>query len=53
LGILVGLTNVVSRSAIEKAIMARAPKGTEELNQKALQRGFAEAEAILAVKEKA
>lgn len=53
LGILVGLTNIVTRSAIEKAIIARAPKGTEELNQKALLRGFAEAEALLSVKEKA
>ncbi|MGB9673174.1 MAG: 2-oxoacid:acceptor oxidoreductase family protein [Anaerolineales bacterium] len=53
LGILVGLTGIVSRESINKAIIARAPKGTEELNQKALERGFAEAQAILAVKEKA
>ncbi|GAB4476682.1 MAG: 2-oxoacid:acceptor oxidoreductase family protein [Anaerolineales bacterium] len=53
LGILVGLTGVVTREAIEKAIMARAPKGTEEMNYKALERGFLEAEKLLAVKQKA
>ncbi len=52
LGMLVGLTKLVSRDAINKAIIARAPRGTEELNQKALERGFAEAEANLAVNEK-
>ena len=46
LGVLVGLTNVVSREAIEKAVAARAPKGTEEMNRKALQAGFAAAEAV-------
>ncbi len=40
LGVLVGLTNVVSREAIEKAVTARAPRGTEEMNRKALQAGF-------------
>ena len=48
LGVLVGLTNLVSREAIEKAITARAPKGTEEINRKALQAGFAAAEQIKA-----
>ena len=46
LGLLVGLTSVVSREAIEKAVLARAPKGTEEINRKALQAGFAAAEGI-------
>jgi 2-oxoglutarate ferredoxin oxidoreductase subunit gamma len=46
LGVLVGLTGVVSRDAIEKAVTARAPKGTEEMNRKALQAGFAAAEGI-------
>src|SRR5512146_25919 len=41
LGALVALTNLVSRSAIETAGMARAPKGTEEMNRKALLAGFA------------
>jgi 2-oxoglutarate ferredoxin oxidoreductase subunit gamma len=46
LGVLVGLTGVVSRSAIEKAVAARAPRGTEELNRKALEAGFAAAEKV-------
>jgi 2-oxoglutarate ferredoxin oxidoreductase subunit gamma len=40
LGVLVGLTGVVSREAIEKAVTARAPRGTEEMNHKALEAGF-------------
>lgn len=40
LGIIVALTNVVSKESIEKAVLARAPKGTEETNKKALQLGF-------------
>ena len=40
LGVLVGLTGVVSRGAIEKAVTARAPHGTEEMNRKALEAGF-------------
>ncbi len=40
LGVLVGLTGVVARAAIEKAVLARAPKGTEELNRLALEKGF-------------
>jgi 2-oxoglutarate ferredoxin oxidoreductase subunit gamma len=46
LGVLVGLANVVSRDAIEKAVTARAPKGTEEMNRKALQAGFVAAERV-------
>lgn len=48
LGVLVGLTAVVSRQAIEAAVTARAPKGTQELNMKALQAGFAAADALKA-----
>jgi len=44
LGVLVGLTGVVSRQALEKAVAARAPRGTEEMNRKALEAGFAAAE---------
>jgi 2-oxoglutarate ferredoxin oxidoreductase subunit gamma len=44
LGVLVGITGVVSREAIEKAVTARAPKGTEDMNRKALQIGFAVAD---------
>jgi len=46
LGVLVGLTNLVTRESIEKAVTARAPKGTEEMNRKALQAGFAAAEQV-------
>jgi 2-oxoglutarate ferredoxin oxidoreductase subunit gamma len=48
LGVLVGLTNLVSREAIEKAVTARAPKGTEAMNRLALQAGFAAAERVKA-----
>lgn len=44
LGVLVGLTDIVSRKAIEKAVAARAPKGTEEMNRAALEAGFAVAD---------
>ncbi|MTI81090.1 MAG: 2-oxoacid:ferredoxin oxidoreductase subunit gamma [Firmicutes bacterium] len=40
LGALVGLTGVVSRESLSNALMARVPKGTEELNTKALETGF-------------
>jgi 2-oxoglutarate ferredoxin oxidoreductase subunit gamma len=40
LGVLVGLSGVVSREAIEKAVLARVPAGMEELNRRALQAGF-------------
>jgi 2-oxoglutarate ferredoxin oxidoreductase subunit gamma len=45
LGVLVGLTGVVSRQAIEKAVTARAPRGTEEMNRQALEAGFTAAAA--------
>jgi 2-oxoglutarate ferredoxin oxidoreductase subunit gamma len=44
LGVLVGLTQIVSREAIEKAVAARAPKGTADMNRAALLAGFAAAE---------
>lgn len=40
LGVLVGLTQVVSIPAIEAAVVARVPKGTGELNLKALRAGL-------------
>ncbi len=46
LGVLVGLTGVVSRQALEKAVTARAPKGTEEMNRKALEAGYTAAEEL-------
>jgi len=50
LGLLAGLTGVVSRPALEKAVAARAPRGTEEMNLAALAAGYEEA-ARLGVKE--
>jgi 2-oxoglutarate ferredoxin oxidoreductase subunit gamma len=46
LGVLVGLTGVVSRNAITQAVANRAPKGTEEMNQAALSAGFAAADLV-------
>jgi 2-oxoglutarate ferredoxin oxidoreductase subunit gamma len=40
LGLLAGLTEVVSREALEAAVSARAPRGTADLNLKALAAGF-------------
>ncbi len=45
LSFLVGKTGLVSRTALEEAILARTPKGTQELNLKAVARGFSEGEA--------
>ncbi len=41
LGVIAGLSKVVSREAIEQAVLARVPRGTEELNRRALEEGFA------------
>jgi 2-oxoglutarate ferredoxin oxidoreductase subunit gamma len=51
LGILVGLTGLVSRQAIEQAVSAHAPRGTAELNSRALQAGFEQAEIILKARQ--
>jgi 2-oxoglutarate ferredoxin oxidoreductase subunit gamma len=40
MGALVGLTQVVSTEALKAAVLARVPKGTEKLNQQALELGF-------------
>jgi len=40
LGLIVGLTGVVSEKAIRAAVAARAPRGTEEMNLKALEAGL-------------
>ena len=40
LGLLAGLTGIVSREALEAAIRARAPRGTADVNLKALAAGF-------------
>ncbi len=46
LGFLSGLSGVVSKEALEKAVADRVPAGTEEMNLKALAAGFAEAERL-------
>jgi 2-oxoglutarate ferredoxin oxidoreductase subunit gamma len=45
LGVLVGLSGVVSREAVVQAVLARVPAGMEDLNRKALQVGFDLAQA--------
>ncbi len=40
LGLLVGLTGIVSREALEAAVRDRAPRGTASINLKALAAGF-------------
>lgn len=40
LGALVQITGIVSHESLEKAVLNRVPKGTEELNKKALQIGM-------------
>jgi len=46
LGFLVGLAGIVSRQALQDAVLTRAPAGTGEMNVTALRRGFAEADAF-------
>jgi 2-oxoglutarate ferredoxin oxidoreductase subunit gamma len=40
LGAIVEITSVISKDSLEKAVLARVPKGTEELNRKALSMGY-------------
>ncbi|NLA39022.1 MAG: 2-oxoacid:ferredoxin oxidoreductase subunit gamma [Methanomicrobiales archaeon] len=40
MGALVAVTGIVSREAIERAVLDSVPKGTESLNTRALKRGF-------------
>lgn len=40
LGAIIAITNIVSFESIEAAVLARVPRGTEELNKKALQVGY-------------
>lgn len=44
LGVLVGITQAVGKEALLEAVLSRVPKGTEELNSKALAMGFKLAE---------
>lgn len=41
LGALAGFADLVGLDCLTKAVLARVPKGTEELNKKALETGFA------------
>jgi 2-oxoglutarate ferredoxin oxidoreductase subunit gamma len=40
LGALNGVLNLVSKESLEKAVVDRVPKGTEDLNKKALESGY-------------
>jgi len=40
IGVITELTKVVSKESVESAILARVPKGTEDLNKKALEAGY-------------
>lgn len=40
IGAIAAITGQVSYEAIEKAVLSRVPKGTEEMNKKALKAGF-------------
>ena len=40
LGVIAEITDVVSKDSIKKAVLARAPRGTEEKNAKALELGI-------------
>ena len=46
IGVIAGLTKLVSRENVEKAVLARVPKGTEDLNRKALTEGYLLAESF-------
>lgn len=40
LGVINEITKVVGRESLSEAVLSRVPKGTEELNKKALEEGF-------------
>jgi 2-oxoglutarate ferredoxin oxidoreductase subunit gamma len=46
LGLLAGLTDIVSRESLEDAVESRAPKGTSEVNLQALAAGYEAAEGV-------
>lgn len=46
LGVIVRLTRIVSEEGAEKAILARVPRGTEELNRKAYRLGLEVADEL-------
>jgi len=49
LGVIVRLARVVGESAVEQAILARVPRGTEDLNKKAFDLGLSIAEEAFKV----
>ncbi len=40
LGVIQGLSDVVNRESLENAVLNRVPRGTEEINRKALEEGY-------------
>ncbi len=40
IGVIVASTGVVSKESVEKAVLKRVPRGTEELNKAALSAGY-------------
>ena len=46
LGVIYSVSKVVTKESLEKAVLARVPRGTEELNKAALNEGFALAKKI-------
>lgn len=47
LGVLVEITKVISKESLERAVIDRVPKGTEELNRKALSVGYEIAKKLM------
>ncbi|MDD4503454.1 MAG: 2-oxoacid:ferredoxin oxidoreductase subunit gamma, partial [Clostridiaceae bacterium] len=44
---LVEIAKVITKESLEKAVLARVPKGTEELNRKALSIGYEIAKKLM------
>ncbi len=53
IGAITTLTGIVSRESLTKAVMDRVPKGTEEVNRKALQVGFDAGDALMSHSQRA
>lgn len=47
LGAIGAITGIVNREQLEKVVLSRAPRGTEEKNRKAVEIGFREGEKLL------
>ena len=46
LGVVAGLTGLATKENVEKAVLGRIPKGTEDLNKQALAEGYKLAESV-------